>query len=83
MGSVAGVRQPKHTPTWLFGGGHGIQVWTVDVDASLRASVLISDEPPVILLNASIADTPLEGDALQWAFARVATGKHGLFVWRV
>lgn len=82
MGIVADVHQPKRPPTWVFGGGHGIQVWTVNVDPSLRASVLISDEPPVVLLNVAIEGTPMEGSALQWAFRRITEGRQGLFVWR-
>lgn len=83
MGGSAPAIRPQRAPTWLLGSGHGVQVWTVhNVDARLLASVLIGDDPPVILLNSRIANTPGEGAAIAWAFEHIAAGERGFFVRR-
>lgn len=82
MGTGIGVARPQRAPVWLLGSGQGAQVWTVAVDARILVSVLLSDEPPMILLNIRCVDTPAEGAAIAWAFARIAEGKQGFHVWR-
>lgn len=82
MGSGALAKEPKRAPVWLLGNGHGIQVWTIDVDPRIRASVLIGEDGPMILLNRRIADTSQEGAALHWAFARIAAREPGFYVLR-
>lgn len=81
MGLVAYAPQPSRAATWLLGSGRGIQVWTVATQRC-PVSVYLSDEPPVILLSDTVAGTPGEGEALDWALNRISLGGHGLYVWR-
>lgn len=66
-------------PTWLMGSDVGIQVWTVSVHRAISATVLIGDDPPLILLNRAIIDTPQEGSALCQAMALIARGVRGFY----
>lgn len=78
VGSVFGgaVRPPR----WLFGATGGVQVWHVDTDPRVRASVLVTDDAPLILLSSRVVGTDQEHDALAWAMARIAEGERGFFV---
>ncbi len=74
------VPAPVQTPSaWLFGEGFGLQVWSVQGDVRVWASVLIGEYPPVILINRRIAHTEHEHAALDWAMAQIASGQTGFF----
>lgn len=77
------ARGPQRPATWLLGAPHGVQVWAVDADERFSCSVLISEHPPVLLINRVIAETTREGEAIMWAFERIAEGKRGFHArWR-
>jgi hypothetical protein len=57
-----------------------MQVWLAHGHKSILASVLISNDPPVIIMNQTIAGTPDEMVALLWACEQVAEGVAGFFV---
>lgn len=82
MRNVARTIEPQRPATWLLGSSYGVQVWTIAVSAVVRASVLISADPAVIVVNESIVGTPLEGAAVLWAFQRIAEGQPGFYLWR-
>lgn len=66
---------PTRAPTWLLGAPLGVQVWQIHGDPEVVA-VLVGCGGPVVLLGSRIADTAAEGDALRWAFERIADA-HG------
>jgi hypothetical protein len=47
----------------------------------VRASVLIGEGAPVVMLNRLLLGTAAEYEAIAWALARVAEGAHGYLFW--
>jgi hypothetical protein len=80
VGSATHFR-PVRPSTWLFGEAGGIQVWAATGKPSVRASVLIGEGAPVILINYQLVGTPAEYGAIAWAFARIAEGARGYIFW--
>lgn len=81
MGSAAQV-QPTRPSVWLFGEVGGVQVWAAIGHPSVRASVLIGQGAPVVVLNRAVVGTPAEFCALNWAFGEIAAGRRGFHVLR-
>lgn len=71
---------PRTPSTWLFGEGGNVEVWAVDGDRRLWASVMIAPEGSIILLNRCIAGSEHEIGCLNWAFHHIAMGSRGFFV---
>jgi hypothetical protein len=70
---------PRTPSAWLFGESGGVQVWGVEGDTRVWASVLIASAR-VVLLNHLIAGTAREHGALDWALSHVARGVPGYYV---
>ena len=66
------------TTSWLFGTDHGVQVWAVNEDHRIAASILVGPQP-IVLLNQHVIGTRHEGKALAWALSRVHDGVPGFF----
>jgi hypothetical protein len=73
---------PRTPSVWIFGEGDGIQVWSVEGDERVWASVLLHPVSPVVLLNHQIVGTRAEHGALDWALARIARAEPGFYVLR-
>lgn len=80
MGHTAQQVQPVRPSVWIFGEAGGIQVWAAVGDENVRASVLIGQGPPIVILNQRIIGTPCEYPALSWALAQVAERGQGFYV---
>ena len=78
---LAAARQPHRPPFWVFGDAGGVQVWAVDGDPRVLASVLIGAGSPIVLINRVLADTAAEHGLLSWAFTVIAAGAEGFYVW--
>jgi hypothetical protein len=78
-------RSPLRPATWLYGdGASSVQVWIVEGDERVRASVLIeAGAAPIVLMNRRVVGTALEHGALAWAFQRIADRTPGFYPWRV
>lgn len=79
---LGAIRQgPVRKPAWIFGTDHGVQVWTVCENRCITATILVGPQP-IVLLNQHVVGTPLEGEALAWALARVHDGVFGFYYLR-
>lgn len=69
---------PSRASSWLLGSDHGVQVWTVNEDRRISASVLVGQHP-IVLLNQHVVGTPAEGEAISWALGLVHDGVPGFY----
>jgi hypothetical protein len=72
---------PSRPSTWIFGETGGVQVWALDGDPAVKASVLIGHGSPVVIVNRLLIVAGSEHAALAWAFRVIATGLTGYYVW--
>lgn len=73
---------PERASVRAFGEVGGVQVWAAEGDDRVRASVLVSSGPPIVVLNRRLIGTAAAHDAVCWALATVAERGAGFYVLR-
>jgi len=72
--------QPSRPAVWLFGEAGGVQVWAVEGDSRIKASVRVGRCPPIVLLNRAISGTPDELVVISWALGLIDAATAGFYV---